>query len=942
MIFSRLFAPSHTSQNPEKRLEAIQNLSPEKPTEKTILHELAFNDENADVSLSALSKLNSFVLWLKMSQIANNAKVKRVAERTVEATLNGQGDVKISPSEKKAFLRESANAEIIQQILVNDDVLLGDSELVLALLTKVDKPSFTSSVFLNHADLVLQQAILSTLNDVSVVQKLEKKCREQDIHPQIISRLAALKAEAEKPIALMRDITLCLSKYQALTDKTDVEEIDTRQAELRAEYQVLMEQSHVFSSDQKQEVEAKLSRIEDKITRYLARIRPQWEVTQAANEKANIEALCEQQLNHASGQVHWLYSERLCEATLADVAAVNESVRGLEATLEHLESLDQSSRLVEKVRQTLFSLNRKLEAFSLQQQYGQKLLVCLSQLEALAEVVTGESVPQSEDETLASNTPATIDAELVQINDKYALLRAELIAIPNSLNKRWQAASRVFKQQKQTQKAEIESVLRQCRKHISVIDNLIAQGRYRNAISKFEKLTSLYNDLSESAKSQLRKRYDKTADEIAHLEGWQDYIAAPRKPALIEEANTLAAAPADDIKQRSDAIRYLRQQWLSLGSGSDDAELQSAFDAAIELAFQPCRAYYAALDAQRTEALKSRQALIESVAKVDMSCGEAELAKNLDHLLKQWHDCGQVEKKDYETIKQQWKAGIKPLQVRVNSWYSENKKAKQQLVNQTQLLLEGDDIASASEKAQQLQQEWKAIGHAGKRDESRLWRAFRAENDKVFERLKEVKKAQSLANDSVFKALLSDLDTINSASEEKDISAVIQRVESQAKDLPAVLRGKLDKRIFGIQKQQQSRESERHQHRLQQRAQAVISLLQQGLSDEDMSRISDDDAEVLGKRWKGVLLKRAEGTHSRHWLTVALETASNRPSPASDSNMRTDVQLSMMTAKLEKGEHVSATQLLEAWIAQGEVNSDDGHLLARVIEVIDKTPEVVG
>ena len=103
MIFSRFFAPSHTSQNPEKRLEAIQNLSPEKPTDKTILHELAFNDANADVSLAALNKLNTFVLWLKMSQSAQHAKVKKIAERTVEAALMGQGDVNINANEKASF-----------------------------------------------------------------------------------------------------------------------------------------------------------------------------------------------------------------------------------------------------------------------------------------------------------------------------------------------------------------------------------------------------------------------------------------------------------------------------------------------------------------------------------------------------------------------------------------------------------------------------------------------------------------------------------------------------------------------------------------------------------------------------------------------------------------------------------------------------------------------
>ena len=39
-------------------------------------------------------------------------------------------------------------------------------------------------------------------------------------------------------------------------------------------------------------------------------------------------------------------------------------------------------------------------------------------------------------------------------------------------------------------------------------------------------------------------------------------------------------------------------------------------------------------------------------------------------------------------------------------------------------LQDSDDISDAAESAQQLQQEWKRIGHAGKREESRLWAVF--------------------------------------------------------------------------------------------------------------------------------------------------------------------------------------------------------------------------
>ncbi|WOI39144.1 DUF349 domain-containing protein [Alteromonas sp. CI.11.F.A3] len=997
MIFSRFFAPSHTSQNPEKRLEAIQNLSPEKPTDKTILHELAFNDANADVSLAALSKLNTFVLWLKMSQSAQHAKVKKIAERTVEAALMGQGDVNINANEKASFLRESANGELIQTVLVNDAKLLADKSLVMTLLHKVDKPAFTQTIFLQHADNALQQAILATIEDSSVLQKLEKKCRDNAIYGAIVAKLQLLKAQAEKPIELMRRVTLCLSKYQALVDKSDVEDIDKRQAELLAEYNDLMLDASILSTEEKTAVDAKFARISEKVTRHLSRIRPEWEAQKTAKEKADIEALCKQHLSHATTQVNWLYGERLCEATLADVAVVNESVRALEVSAEHMASLGGSKKLLDEVRAGIAALNNSLEAFSMQQQYGQKLLICLSQVESLAEEslaeeskqqaagtptepatsaqdakekgeteqttdvleaastdatesasVEGEAVQAkvgqakaAQDSNVSQKAPESIEAEFKALSEKYHDLRNELIAVPSALNKRWHAASRVFNQKKQAKKAEVDHALRQCRKQISVVDNLIAQGKYRAAITKFEKLSASFESVPENVKKQLAKRFEKTAEDIAHLEGWQDYIAAPRKPALVEEAQALAATPVEDIKQRGEAIRYLRQQWLSLGAGSDDDTLQRAFDAALELAFQPCREHYAALDAEREKALKARQALIEQVAAIDLSQDETLLAKVFDRTVKQWHECGQVEKRDYESLKQRWNKTISPLQTKVNQWHGMNKKAKQELVAKASALSAQEDIASATETAQQLQHDWKAIGHAGKRDESRLWREFRLANDALFGRLKEQRKAQSSAFNETFNTLFTQLNAIDSESDESAIATSIQDIETRAKDLPGAMRAKLDKKITGIQKQQQTRAQQRHVRKVQQRAQSVISVLSESLRAGDFTSISDDDADLLGKRWKSALSKPTPVQQSRHWLTVALEAATDIPSPQSDSSMRTNVQLTMMTAKLEKGESLSPAQLLEDWIAHGKVDDQETHLLERVVNVLDNNPEVV-
>ena len=56
-------------------------------------------------------------------------------------------------------------------------------------------------------------------------------------------------------------------------------------------------------------------------------------------------------------------------------------MRGVEATIEHLNQLDNSNKRMKEVQLAVDELNAKLEAFSLQQQYGQKLLSRLHTVE---------------------------------------------------------------------------------------------------------------------------------------------------------------------------------------------------------------------------------------------------------------------------------------------------------------------------------------------------------------------------------------------------------------------------------------------------------------------------------------------------------------------------------------------------------------------------------
>ncbi|GFD82458.1 hypothetical protein KUL118_53200 [Tenacibaculum sp. KUL118] len=972
MIFSRIFTPSHQSPKPEKRMQAIESLSPEKAQEKTILHELAFNDENPNVSLAALEKLNSFVLWLKMSQIAKQSRVKKTAELKVNSALLNEGALSLSPEEKFSFLTETASPELVVQLLPKmkerDASLLSDDVLAQALIDKVNKPSFTHYVFLEGASASLQTQIISAQSHVSDLQKLAKKVSDADLLSKINARIDAIKEAEQRPIELKKQLTLTLSKFQALLDKADVEVVEEKRRELESELSGLFTQINLLTQDERAEYEEKRSRIGEQVERYLGRIRPGWEEKQRAAQLDNTKALCEQQLTHATKQVSWLYDSRLCEATLADVATVNESVRGVEATLEQLARLGKDTSNEKRIREILKAVNQlndKLERFSMQQHYGQKLLIKLQTLEGIVAKMTKpsggeansvltnagitEASPSNEAQLDTDESVDNLQAAFHEARDDYKAISREIDAIPDVLSARYKAVLNRANAKERANKVRENEQVKNARKQISVIDNLIAQGKFRVAIAKFQKLEESYNALSSAAKKHVEKRFEKTSEEVTHLEGWQSYLAAPRKPALVEEANALASTIPDDIKARSEAIKYLRKQWLSLTTASDnnatdngDDSLQQQFDQALEKAFEPCRAHYAKLDEQRLQAQEKRQSIIASAKSLDTEMPEAELVKVFDRIAKQWHAAGQVERDTYEQLKHEWKAVSSPIQNKIRVWQNDNQAQKRALVLQAQQLANEEDIAAGADQAQALQKQWKQIGHAGKREESKLWSEFKAANDRVFERVKAQRKNQNNALNAQVDSLLTHIESIDIESHEVDFSESVSKLRAQLSELPKPQRNKVERKLELIESKREALEKSAQSQAQIDKAQALISLLKLSLGEG-----SDDEqmlAERLGKRWSN-LFQQSDGhirlQHDRQWLTVALEVASHMPSPDADASIRSSVQLQMMTAKLELGESATASEILADWLSYDVLGVKDKIFTQRVIAIIDAHPEVV-
>ncbi len=920
MIFSRILTPPHKSKDPAKRIRAVEGLSAAKPADKSVLHELAFNDADADVSLAALHKLNSFALWQKMSQIARNDKVQRTARAKVESALF-QSEA-LNDAERKAFLLESAPVELILRVLDHHPALVRDHSFIRQLVNKVGRDSFTERVLVAADDAGLTRSLLANESDTRWLTRLNKKLHNADSQAFIEAQLTAIRAEQDRPVQLERDATLVLSKLWALIEKNDFPSVQEQHQALTREFEQLADSFACLDAESQAELNGKYRRIEAQVSGHLDTLAPQWRQQQEAERSAQAINAAQAALIAAREAVDWLYQTRLHEATLAEVETVSNTVRQLEQQSEVLAASQPESVVRKKILAAQQALTKQLDDFSAQQQQAVKALEVLEKVEAMT---TGER---------------SYEQDYLPLATRWRELTAVLHTIPDDWQRRMRDCQQHWQHYNDQHKAETQQAVKQCRKHLNAMDNLVSSGRYRAAMGRFDKLRTSYQALPEAEQQRLRKRYTQAEEAVSRLAGWQHYLAAPRRPELITQAKELAASPVTNVHERAETIRYLRKQWQSLSlPGNEDDTDTATFNAVLEEAFVPCREYYAQQARQREQAAEQRHQLVTAARDLAGANAEdvAELAARVDKLRQQWRQAGNIERKHYQQLKDAFEQALLPAQQRVDDWYQQNRQTKQRLVEQVKALSAASEPEQAAHQAQQLQQQWKAVGHAGRRHETKLWQAFREANDGVFAVVKEQRQQQRQAGDASLKAWMRKASSLSAEISASSLNASNQKLQiltDELRALPDAVQQKGRRKLAGIT--QQLADLERQQQAQQQRQKylALAELIRQVANGDAGVPAEHPQWHQLDKQWQRHLRDGGGDELSRHQLTVALEMALSRTTPEQDTDVRLALQLAQLSARLERGERWSADSLISAWLAHGLPTESEHTLTTRFMQCL--------
>lgn len=933
MIFNKFFRPKWQHDDANVRLEAIRTLEATDNEQKTHLHELAFNDPDTSVRLAALNKLNNFSIWWKLSQTDKIERVRKFSLQKVESQVLAVNPDIISVEERDTFLKECTNKALLEKVVnyLYDDL---DATLLHSLLVKLDKPQINQRLFFKTQNTDLQRELLTYFDTENSLIKVTKRIDDEQIVALAQQSIDELRYAKSRPAQLEKDVRLVLSKLLALKELNDFDVLKESRHQLSLSYDQLKVDFRYLATTLLQEIEDKYQDINQRLDKQIDDLSAVWREQQAELElKQKFEDAFSKTRNRLQevGTVIAEQSYTLASDSIEGLRGqLKSAADSLQSTLTELggttnpEQRKKSEDLFNQLSSTELTLS-KLPDFQASVKKG----------ESVVEELKQEPLPESYEQL----EQAKQIFEKARLNWR-ALQLPYKASWPLELKQEWQTLEKTWQSKLRETANQTEQSTKQTRSMLKGTQNLVRDGKYHGAMRLFEKAKVSFDDLPDKPKTMLERLYSEATEQIENLKGWQSYLAQPRKPALIEEAQAIVDKPLA-ISEQAEKVKLLRKQWISLGVSDDEQDqlLNQQFDALCEKAFEPCREHFAEQEKQRQENLEAKQKLLTSFEELSNALSNglslSELSKQLRTLQNRWQAIGETDYQYRDDINRHYRTVYTPLKDSVNAYYKDNAEQKAALVAKAEKLADIEDLQQATEQSKQLQEKWKAIGHAGFKQEKTLWSKFRAFNNQVFDKKEAIYLQQRADEKILVEAIESRLAAIDAVIEDSTNKAeLISHVESESDALRQEMQSlhpkattRLTNKLDKLVEKQQQKLRNWEQVSVKQKFNVLFDTVSQWTENEKPPAISE-----LPSAWQQCFndLEPNPEDDERLRLTLMLEIIGNIDSPLDDSGLRKAVQLEMMAAKLEEGEYQDKETLLKDWIKLGPLSANEQTLLPRV------------
>lgn len=273
----------------------------------------------------------------------------------------------------------------------------------------------------------------------------------------------------------------------------------------------------------------------------------------------------------------------------------------------------------------------------------------------------------------------------------------------------------------------------------------IAQGHGKASAGAAAALRNSLKEFGKVIDDKLENQAHAALAAAGELEGWQRWRADQLREELVAKAEGLLKRPDGQAiggRKMQETLRTLREQWKQTDQGGvPNHGLWKRFDEACNEAHKVVEAWLEKVRLEASQHRAQRLALIEEL-KAWAAANTTALDddwKGFNRLLHEfadrWRDAGHLGEKAFAELQPLWKEAMATAAAPLEALQKQSLARRQAMIDEAKVLGEAPILRVDAVKA--LQQRWQAEAHTvpmERRQEQKLWDAFRKPIDEAFQR----------------------------------------------------------------------------------------------------------------------------------------------------------------------------------------------------------------
>ncbi len=329
------------------------------------------------------------------------------------------------------------------------------------------------------------------------------------------------------------------------------------------------------------------------------------------------------------------------------------------------------------------------------------------------------------------------------------------------------------------------------REALSKLEQELSEGHGKASAQAANDLRGALKEQGEFIDDRVEAKARDALSAAGEMEGWQKWRANQIREELIGKAQALVAKPLGGRKQQ-EAVRNLRDAWKQTDQGGmPNHGMWRKFDEACNEAHKLVEAWIEKIKADEAVHKTQRLAIIEEVnawtaanaSRTDWKAVDRELYQ----MIEKWRNGGHIGEKAFAELQPQYKAAMKAAHAPLEAAQKASLDRRRAMIEEAKEL--GATPVMRIDAVKALQGRWQAEAQSvpmDRKEEQKLWDAFRKPIDEGFERKGKVRESEAAAMSQHDKAVLDATRVLDAAIASQDVKAIRNAMDA----LDAAGRGK--------------------------------------------------------------------------------------------------------------------------------------------------------